>query len=284
MKFDLHIHSHYSDGSLSPKEVVEECRKANLGIISLTDHESVSGIPEAMEAGAESNIRVIPGAEFAVDFMNRERHILGYFLDWQNSDLGEFFKRWEVTRVKQAEQIISKLQGLGFSITLEEAIVQTRGTLGRSHICWAVFANKSNAAALDYWKVSDKDDFFKKFLLDKPYGEGLAYAPREKPPAKIVIELIQDLGGMAFLAHPYWKVKDPGEVEIVVPALHDLGLDGLETFYFIYGRKQTAALHELARRFSLYESGGSDFHGHHTKKSGKVGGFNDFGMEPNLPW
>lgn len=284
MKFDLHIHSHYSDGSLSPREVVEECRKVDLEIISLTDHENISGIPEAVKAGAESNIRIIPGVEFATDFMGRERHILGYFLDWQNHNLDEFFKRWEGTRVKQAEQIISKLQKLGFSVTFEEAIAQTKGTLGRSHICWAVFANKSNAAALDHWKVSDKDDFFKKFLLDRPYGEGLAYAPREKPPAKIVIELIHDLGGMAFLAHPYWKVKSLGEIEIVVSALRELGLDGLETFYFIYGREQATALHELAKRFSLYESGGSDFHGRHTKKSGKLGDFNIFGMEPNLPW
>ena len=285
MKFDLHLHSCYSDGTLPPAEVVNECHKAGLKIIAITDHDNVSGIPGATEAGADSGIEVIPGIELAVTFMDKERHILGYFIDWQNPDLEGFLKQWEERRVDRAKIIIEKLVRLGFDITLDKTIAQTKGSLDRSHICWAVFDNKKNAEALKRWGITEKDDFFRKFLLDKPWGEGLAYAPLENPPAKLAIELIQDLGGMAFLAHPFWKTSNGlKEVEAIADNLRMLGLDGIESFYFIYNKEQTIALHDLAQRLSLLESGGSDFHGTHTKKSGRIGDFQLFGLEPRLPF
>src|SRR3989344_936965 len=217
--FDLHTHSDKSDGTLSPAEVINECHKAGIKIMALTDHDCVLGIPEAVEAGAACGIKVIPGIEIAVNLTDKERHILGYFIDWQNPDLAGFLKQWEERRVDRAKIIIEKLVGLGFDITLDQAIAQTKGSLSRSHICWAVFDNNKNTGALKRWGITEKDDFFRKFLLDKPWGEGLAYAPLENPPAKLAIELIQDLGGMAFLAHPYWKTShDPKEVEGIVSA------------------------------------------------------------------
>ena len=122
MKFDLHLHSHYSDGSFSPAEVIQKCKARGVEIVSLTDHENTGGILEAKEVGDKLGIRVIPGIELASDFQGGEHHILGYFIDPDDQKLKEFLKRWKESKVIQIKEIIGNLQKFGFDVSLDKVI------------------------------------------------------------------------------------------------------------------------------------------------------------------
>jgi len=287
MKFDLHLHSYFSDGKCSPEEVVQECKKLGIEVMSLTDHENVSGIPEATETGKRLGMEVIPGIEFATSYGGKEYHILGYYIDYQDQKLKVFLEKWRETKITQIKKIIKKLQRFGFKISFEQVMAQVWGSIDQPHISRALFQDvERNLPILKKYlkpkEVNSQRAFFGKFLLERPFGEGLAYAKRKLPGIREVVSLVRDSGGMTFWAHPFWKIKDAARIKKDALAFQKFGLDGIEVGYPFHSEEQALVLHLIAEELSLFESGGSDFHGdgHNIRR---ISNFQTFGLKLNLP-
>ncbi len=285
MKFDLHLHSCYSDGKFCPTEVAEACQKAGLSVASLTDHENTRGTLEFVEAASSLGVKTIPGIELTSQYRKKEFHILGYFIDYLSPKLHDFLARWRKVKISQMRKMVSKLQDYGFKVNLEEILETAPGSVNRPHIAWAVYRGYRNLAILERHGLETQGQFFGKFLAD----DGLAFQDRRRPHVGEVIALIHSIGGMAFWAHPLWKKDRNYWIERTALDLRKLGLDGIETGYSFYSREQTEFLHQIASDFCLFESGGSDFHwsdGRLNSDGNKreVGGFQAFGLELNLPF
>ncbi|MBI2626270.1 MAG: PHP domain-containing protein [Candidatus Nealsonbacteria bacterium] len=273
------MHSYYSDGSLSPSVLVQKCKDKGLEIISLTDHENTGGIPEAQEAGSKSGIKVIPGIEFSVDYQGDEHHILGHFIDYRSQQLWDFLEAWKKTKIEQVEKIINNLKRFGFEVSLEDVLAKTKGSLDRIHISSVMFPDWEKIPEL----AEKQKIFFRKYLLEPPTGQGMAYAAREKPDIRPVIDLIHKTGGIACWAHPFWKNKDVKKTGELAAIFKSFGLDCIEVIYPFHDQGQTVALHKIAQNLSMYESAGSDFH-REDLSSRQIASFQTFGIEINFPF
>lgn len=246
-RLDLHLHTTYSDGSLPPAEVVVRAHKAGVSALAITDHDSVDGIPEAMEAGARLGIEVIPGIEISSRLGDIEVHILGYFLDWQDPVLHRRLEEIRETRHKRNPQIIAKLNELGFPLTYEEVkAIAGGGVIGRPHIARAL---------MEKGYVQTAKEAFERFLADG----AAAYVPRELPEPPEAIALIRAARGVPVLAHPSWLDRD--RIYKICEQLKNVGLMGIEVHYSTHRPDQTAQYLETARHLNLLVTGGSDFHG-----------------------
>ncbi len=248
-RIDLHLHTTHSDGSLSPGEVLHLAHKAGVTALAVTDHDIVSGIPEAIETGAELGIEVIPGVEISSRVGNSELHILGYFLQWQDPELNQRLATLRASRHRRNPQIIERLRALGLDVTYEEvrALAGT-DSVGRPHIA-RILMNKKY--------VTSAKDAFDRYLADgRP-----AYVARELPKPEEAIAWIKATGGVAVLAHPTWaKVSGEG-LNALLTTLKAEGLGGIEVHYSTHTKRQTREYLDLAKRLNLLITGGSDFHG-----------------------
>lgn len=283
MKFDLHLHSWFSDGRFSPSELARECYGAGLETIALTDHENTGGIYEAVDIGKTLGIKVIPGIEFSTEYRGEEHHILGYFIDHKNLKLKEFLISGGETKLIQIKAIVENLGQLGFRVTIEDVLAQVKGSLERVHISSAIFQRPENLELLASQGVTERKGFFKKYLLEKPHGEGLAFVERKRLKIEEVIGLIHQISGLVFWAHPFFKIKDKLVIEQRALEFNRLGLDGIEAGYSLHAQEQTIFLRQIAGKLSLYESGGSDAHGD-GHKDRKIGNFQAHGAELNFPF
>jgi predicted metal-dependent phosphoesterase TrpH len=244
--------------------------KARVTALAITDHDITSGLPEAMSAGEELGIEVIPGVEISSFDGRSELHILGYCLDWKDSLLNERLGTLRASRHRRNPLIIERLRAAGLDVTYEEvrAIAGTE-SVGRPHIAQLLMQKKYVATA--------------KEAFDRYLAEGkAAYVARELPPPDEAIRWIRDAKGVAVLAHPTW-VKDSGEgIFRCVENLKEAGLDGIEVHYSTHSKSQTSSYLELAQRLGLLVTGGSDFHGM-TKPDIEVGyGRGDLKVNPRL--
>ncbi|PIQ92077.1 MAG: phosphoesterase [Parcubacteria group bacterium CG11_big_fil_rev_8_21_14_0_20_39_14] len=289
-KIDLHMHSHYSDGELSPEKLVKECKKLGLEIISLTDHETVWGVEEAIKAGKKSGISVIPGIEFSCNFQEQEQHLLGYFIDgfgqlatgYKNPELLEFLKEVGRKRRERFLKMIERLKNLGFFIEYSEVKKYARGSLTRPHLARAIIKNKKNARKLKELRIDTKfeSEFFKKYLTE---GKG-AYQDWERPSASEVIKLLKKSGGIAVWAHPKWKCGGYKETMTKALELRELGLGGMEVFYTRHTQDQTKELFQIAKELGLAVTAGSDFHSSNFSQYNKIFAWQDFGIEEDFLW
>lgn len=238
---DLHMHSAFSDGELSPTALVEEAHRRGVRAISLTDHDTTDGLPEARDAGARLGVGIIAGIELSTWF-DREVHVLGYFVDPRHPELDETARRQQSARVRRLRAIGERLEALGRPIDTEAIIASTPGNVGRPHIARAM-------VAAGYARTTD--EVFRRFLGN----DGPAYVPIERLSTTDAIEVIHAAGGVAVLAHPgVDKLFD------AVPTLAEAGLDGLEVGHPAHARSTSDRLRTLAHRHDLVPTGGSDFH------------------------
>lgn len=248
-RLDLHLHTTHSDGSCTPTEVVNMAHQAGVTALAITDHDIMTGVTEAIEVGQQCGIEIIPGVEISSLAGNSELHILGYFLDRQDSDLLVRLKTLRDARHRRNPQIIERLQALGVEITYDEvrALANT-DSIGRPHIARVL---------MDKHVVASAKEAFDRFLADgKP-----AYVPRELPSPAEAIRWIKAARGLAVLAHPTWvKVADRSLVDLVRQLKAD-GLDGVEVYYSTHAARQTREYLNLAQQLGLLVTGGSDFHG-----------------------
>ncbi|HAY23264.1 MAG TPA: phosphoesterase [Desulfobacterales bacterium] len=247
---DLHVHSTASDGSFSPREVVIKAKSRGLQAIALTDHDTVDGLEEALAAGKEVGLEVIPGIEISAEHEPGSMHILGYFIDFRNRRLAERLQVLQRARAERNPQIIAKLRRLGIDITLEEvAAVSGSGQMGRPHIA-RVLLNKGY--------VADLHEAFERYIGNS----GPAYVRKFRFPPREAIGLINDSGGVASLAHPFTlQYSSIQHFKMILGQLRDWGLVGLEVYYPEHSADMQETFIRLAEEWGLLCTGGSDFHG-----------------------
>lgn len=279
--FDLHLHSYFSDGRLSPEDLIRECKKAGIRVAALTDHESVKGIPWVIFEGRRLGVKVIPGIEFSVDLSGGEQHILGLFIDYKAAELADFIKCWEVTKRHQIVQMVDGLRNLGFKISFNDVLAQSCGALSRAHIAYAILDRSGNNAILRKYNLKTSSEVFQRFLKEN----SPIYVERKRPPATEAIQLIKLLGGRAVWAHPFWREKDAVSIREKAAFLKKVGLDGIEVGYSTDYQLQTetVALHQMAQDLSMMETAGSDFHSLEMPFLNKIGNFELLDLELNLP-
>jgi len=245
MKFaDLHLHTHFSDGTFSPEEVVEYGKQAGLAALALTDHDTVEGCAPAAAACAKAGIEFIPGTELTAELDEIEVHLLGYFVDTQNRKLLAKIAAFQAVRQDRIREMVAKLNRLQVPLTAETVFeLANCKSPGRPHVARALAK-----AGL----VRNLDEAFERFLKkNRP-----AWVPKAKMSALEGVELIQQAGGLAVMAHPGLNRSDD-----IVPALVEAGLDGIECFHTKHSTSMSEHYLEIADRYHLLVTGGSDCHG-----------------------
>ena len=267
---DLQAHSTVSDGQLAPSAVAEAAAEAGVKVMSLTDHDAVAGVPDAVAAAAEAGIECVPAVELScVHRYSDDLHMLGY---WVEPDaIAAACERAQGERTKRAREIIDRLNSHGVDVSFEAAVAEAGAadSIGRPHIARAAGAGP------------DLGPFFEEYLV--PGAK--AFVPRRWPTADQAVELIHRAGGVAVVAHPYWDVSEPSQVRDLVESLRgDLGLAGIETFYPPHTREQTAHCLELCEELDLVPTASSDFHGPTHKTFSRFLAYDTYGLgEPQVP-
>ena len=278
---DLHMHTNSSDGSLKPSELLARCKAAGLAVVSITDHDTIEAVPAAMAEGKRLGIKVMPGSELSVEHNGRQLHMLAYNFDPARSELTERLARFLQGRRQRAEEMVAKLNGCGFVITIDDVLGIAGGaSIGRPHVAQATMARPENTGLLESTGVTTLSDFFQQFLeAGRP-----AHTGREKFAIDEAISLVHQVGGIAVLAHPGWNFRrEPDLMPVIIRELIGLGLDGIETFYRTYDESTTRLLRALANELGLWETAGSDFHRPDDELFGSLGAWESFGLTPRFP-
>jgi 3',5'-nucleoside bisphosphate phosphatase len=264
---ELQSHSTVSDGQLEPAAVVEAAAKAGVTVLALSDHDAVAGVPEAQRAAEDLRVELVPAVELScVHEYADDLHMLGYWVDLEA--IAPACERAQRERVERAGEIVENLRREGFDLTLEDAVAESGDALsvGRPHIARAAGA-----------RPEEMNRFFEQYLV--PGAK--AFVPRRWPTAEEAAALIHGAGGVAVVAHPYWDVKDPVQVEELIRALD---LDGIESFYPDHTREQTQHLLALCEQLGLTPTASSDFHGPSHKAFSRFGAYQTYGLgEPEVP-
>ncbi|MBC7235484.1 MAG: PHP domain-containing protein [Chloroflexi bacterium] len=239
---DLHVHTSISDGTLTPSEVVRLALRHGIKVLAITDHDTVEGVPEALQAAAGSALRVIPGVEISTHLADAELHILGYLIDHTHPVLADTLAHFRRQRLDRARRMVRRLEDLGIPLSWERVLdLAGQGVVGRTHVARAL---------QEAGFVGSIQEAFREYLGRK----GPAYVPRPKMTPGQAIELIRSAGGVPVLAHP-WGLTS------FIPELVRDGLQGLEVYYPGYSVEIVAELERLTRQYDLVCTGGSDFHG-----------------------
>lgn len=244
-KIDLHLHTTFSDGLYTPKQVLQLTEKFGFDIISITDHDNIGGYLKVKDLAHKYDIQIIAGVEVSSFHKNREVHILGYLYDYRNEALRNMLDKIYQSRYSRAKKIVSKLAEKGIDLDFEKikSYSGENNYLGRPHICRAL---------IDEGYCKNKYEAFDKYLGDSCF----AYVPKYTPPVKKVIRTIQGAGGISVLAHPYTLRDDKVVFDVI-----KFGIDGIEVFYARCNDDLIFHYNEMAQMNNLIRTGGSDFHG-----------------------
>lgn len=256
VRADLHLHSRASDGALTSSKLVQACADAGLTHIALTDHETISGIPEARQAAGDLGIQFIPGVEINTAGSDHV-HILLYFVHEGMGELMDMLADIYQERMARGPKIISKLNQLGINISLKDLDIQEGTAIGRPHVALAL--RKLGI-------VEDEQQAFDRYLdVGKP-----AYVPRKRYETKAIIQMARKLGALPVLAHPE-LIRDPSLTSRgALAELKEAGLVGLEAFHSQQSDKECRHWELIARQLGLLVTGGSDFH-RDNDKHGDIG-------------
>ena len=257
---DLHLHTNHSDGSCSPQEVVKRAKAVGLCAISITDHDTTNGIDEAKEEGLLQNIEVISGVELSAetsDEKKREVHILGYCIDYKSGPLQEYLKKFQDARIKRAYSILEKLSKL--KIILDETelfgMVKPGGSIGRLHFAKALIKNSYSKSI---------NDAFENYLS----AGRAAYVPKFTLSTSEAVKIINDAGGVAVLAHPFFSLDSNSP--LLIELIKD-GLGGIEAWHSKHPPSAQKRFKQLAIENGLIATGGSDCHGNMPHQEPLIG-------------
>lgn len=242
------MHTHCSDGTLAPAELVRKAAEAGLRAIAITDHDTVEGFAEACEAGAEHGIEVFSGVELSTETEGKEIHLLGYGFDPASEPLQRMLRGLEKDREERARAMVDRLRELGVAISYQAVRARAKGrAIGRPHVAEVLVAKGC---------VSSFQEAFEKYLRD----DGPAYVAKNAPSTAEALARLHEVGGIGVLAHPgQWTSEE------LVRRLVEQGLDGIEVFHPSHPRWLMSYYEQTAQRFSLIETGGSDYHGHRPR-------------------
>jgi len=254
MCVELHTHSVYSDGTATPTELVQMAADRDLQGFSLTDHDTVEGVQEALCHGEKVGVPVVSGIEVSATHRQYSLHILGYGIDSKDEFLLQWLAGLQQGRIERNKNILKKLATMGISINGHELEqVSERGQAGRPHIARLL---------QDKGYVTTTQQAFSHYLgRNKP-----AWCSRSSCSASEVITTLHQAGGLAVLAHPGIIDKGMRIQPLLIKELVELGLDGLEVFYPSHSSKVKKHLQMLANKYNLLCTGGSDYHGDHQRR------------------
>jgi len=241
---DLHIHTTYSDGLLTPEEVVKKAKELNLSAIAIADHDAVGGIEPAKKMGETLGVEVVPCVELSCLFENIDIHLLAYFIDQKNPDLLAFLEDVQKKRIERAKKIIGRLSEQGVKIEVEKVLaVAGGGSVGRPHIAQIL---------MEEGYVNDMNEAFMKFIgYHCP-----AYVPKMEIGLKEGIEMIKKYQGIPVLAHP-----GTYPFEMVLSEAIAFGIMGIEVWHPEHNPTKTQFFLTVAKEKNLLVTGGSDCHG-----------------------
>jgi len=256
---DLHVHSRASDGSRTPRDVVRLASEMGLRALAVTDHDTVAGVPEALAAGEEFGIEVIPAVEISTEFADGACHILGYFIDIRDAALGALLAEAREGRQRRNAQMLEKLTALGLPLAMDDVRRHvTAGVVTRAHFA---------SAMIEKGYVASWDEAFEKFLgRDKA-----AYVYRKHLDPFEAIRAVRGAGGCRRLGHPRQLNRTVEDTETWIAELARAGLEAVETLSPDHGAALTKQYKAIAERLGLVETGGTDWHGHEHNAGFSIG-------------
>lgn len=240
---DLHIHSIYSDGTMTPREILDTCQKSNIRVAAITDHDTVSGIEETLSL-ARGNIDVIPAVEMSSNIGDLDIHILGYFIDYCDTKFLEYLDAFKQHRVQRVKKIIEKLYKDGIQLEFEQIkSIANNCSLGRPHIAEVLVENGY---------VNSINEAFVRYLgYQSPY-----YEPKKNIHPNEVIHIILENGGIPVVAHPGTINNEQILYDLILA-----GAMGLEVWHPDHTPRNQQHFFEIALKNGLLMTGGSDCHG-----------------------
>ena len=251
---DLHLHTTFSDGRLSPTELVRLCAERSLKVISISDHDSTEGIAEALEAARTfPGLTIVPGIELSTNIPGSEVHVLGYFVDYENDDFQRLLAEFRDGREERAQRMVEKLEALGVHVSWERVVeLSDGGAIGRPHIARAM---------VEVGIVEYPRDAFDRYIG----RNGPAYVERLKLTPEDAIKILVENGALPVMAHPTYSATksdrdEVAELEELLTRLKAVGLVGVEVYYGDYSADVVARLASLAKELGLVPCGGSDYH------------------------
>ena len=251
---DLHSHTTASDGARSPRELVRLAARHGVRVLAVTDHDSTSGLPEAIDEAAHHGIEIVPGLEINCDVPGAEIHVLGYCVDWQAEWFEAFLAEQRAERTARVHRIVERLTELGVPLTAEEVFaICKEGSPGRPHVAQAMIKRGY---------VKSVREAFDRYLR----ADGPANVPRRRLTPVEAVTVIRRARGVPVLAHPGLADRDA-----LIPELVQAGLAGIETYYPEHSAGQIEAYRALCRAHDLVATGGSDYHGPHTGRASTLG-------------
>ncbi len=281
LRFDLQSHSVYSDGELAPAEVVARAAASGIELLALTDHDTVEGVEEALAAGAEHGVAIVPAVELsAVHGEHEDLHVLGYGVALADAEWLARLGDARADREARAERMAARLEELGFAVDDTALAARRRAgrPIGRPHLAAAVTEHPENARRLAEEQVGEVSSFIPAYLVPG----AAAYLPRTRPTVAEAIGWIHAAGGVAVWAHPFWDLAAPEEVLATLDDFMGDGLDGVEAFYATHTAAQTELLADRAEELALLSTGSSDFHGPEHRLFSRFGAHELHGRRPRL--
>lgn len=255
MFVDLHLHTSYSDGSYTPRKLIQKAEDIGYSAIAITDHDTIKGIFEAVNIANNYNLEIVPGIEFNTSYQDIDIHILGYFIDIKNNELISLLEKIKKERRDRIKKIIKKLKDLyNFDLSLEEIKeISENNIMGRSHIA----------------RILTEKGYVKKWeeVFDKYIKKGQpAYVSRNKITPFEAVDIIKKADGIPVIAHP-------GLIEnkSIITKLINYGVRGIEAIYLEHTKSQIEYFKRLAQKNELLITGGSDCHGPYNKEGVRLG-------------
>lgn len=265
MIIDMHTHSFYSDGTLSPEELVKEASEVGLKSICLTDHDTMDGVLSVGDTTSRYGVELIPGVELTTRYAGMEFHILGMGIDVGNTKLKTVLAKTAGERFERAKEISSLLGEHGWEVDVS-SLSYSKGTVTTHDIAKAVTNREISAF-----------DFHNEWLSsDSPCVVGTSSMP-----VKDAISMIQKAGGKAVCAHLLRTLGEQGQVDNLLKIasdMVDMGIDGFETFYGQSRMLNVSVMNSIADRYGLLKTGGSDYHGPGHKGRCPLGQYYSYGF------